>query len=42
MFLRRRALGDPTLNRALTDTFQELLAEGLLTHVEKKEVNGLT
>ena len=35
MSLRRKALGDPTLNRALTDTFEELLAEGWLTHVEK-------
>ena len=26
MSLRRKALGDPTLNRTFTDTFQELLA----------------
>ena len=42
MSLRRKALGDPTLNRTLTDTFQELLAEGWLTHVEKVKVNGPT
>ena len=42
MSLRRKALGDPTLNRTLTDTLQELLVEGWLTHVEKVEVDGPT
>ena len=42
MSLRRKALGDPTLHRTLTDTFQELLAVGRLTHVEKAKVDGPT
>ena len=42
MSLRRKVLGDPTLNRTLTDTFQELLAEGWLTHVQKIKVDGPT
>ena len=42
MSLRRKALGDPTLNRTLTDAFQELLAEGWLTHVQKIKVDGPT
>ena len=42
MSLRRKALGDPTLNLTLTDTFQELLAEGWLTHVQKIKVDGPT
>ena len=40
MSLRRKALGDLTLNQTLIDTFQGLLAEGWLTHVEKVEVDG--
>ena len=39
MSLHRKALGDPTLSQTLTDTFQELLAEGWLTHVEKVKVD---
>ena len=42
MSLRWKALGDPAINRALTDTFQKLLAEGWLMHVEKMEGNGPT
>ena len=42
MSLRRKAQGDLTLNRTLTDTFQDLLAEGRLTHVEKVKVDGPT
>ena len=42
MSLPRRALSDATLNRNLTDPFQELLAEGWLTHVEKVKVDGPT
>ena len=42
MSLRRKAIGDPALSRTLTDKFQELLAEGWLTHEEKKKVNGPT
>ena len=38
----RKALGDPALIRTLTDTFQELLAVGWLTHVEKVKVDGPT
>ena len=41
MSLRQKALGDPTLNRTLADTFQELLAEGWLRHVEKVKLMGL-
>ena len=40
MSLRRKALGDPTFSRTLTDTFQELLAEGWLTHMEKVKIDG--
>ena len=40
MSLHRKPLGDPTLNQALTNTFQELLAEDWLTHVEKIKVDG--
>ena len=42
MSLRWKALGDPTLNRTLTDTSQELLEEGWLTHVETVKVDGPT
>ena len=42
MCLRRKALSDPTLNQTLTDTFQELLSEGWLTHVEKVNADGPT
>ena len=42
MSLRRKALGVLSLNRTLTDTFQELLAERWLTHVQKIKVDGPT
>ena len=42
MSLRRKALGDPPSNRTLINTFQELLAKGWLTHVEKIKVDRPT
>ena len=40
MSLRRKPFDDPALNCTLTDTFQELLADDWLTHVEKVKVDG--